>query len=72
MTDLRFGTIELVDLASLADRIVAREEAHGLSSVELLRRYVCGEIPDHEEAVEDWLDELFLFLSDERVRRFAM
>jgi len=71
MNSLQFAAIEDVSLADLAARIVARERVFGVSSIELLRRYVCGEIPDHDDAIEDWLDELFLFLSDERVRRYA-
>lgn len=67
--EFRF-TVTRHDLSSLVQRLSGYERRHGLSSVEVFRQYVNGEL-DHEEDVEEWIDWFLLFLGTSEVQQFV-
>ena len=62
--------VETLDFDQLTTRLTEFEKEHGLSSLEMFRRYIHGEF-DEDDTTEKWFDLFFLYLGTKEVRHFS-
>jgi hypothetical protein len=63
-------TIEILNFATLTDKLIKLEKKHDLSSLEVFRRYLRNDFQQQDTVMKQWFGLFFLYLGTPEVRDF--